>query len=975
MMNKKDLIILVVLVVLSAISVLNFKLYGQDFDRPVATELTVSPSYVDISSGGATVTLSTRVSDTSGVSISSNLSAGIISPADNILNNNKYFSGWSLVSGNQFDGVYEATIFISPTSVPSGTYNVSESESYFRDPNNLSANGQPNPLLQIRNANNTIYFENGICKCPGTSVGDTETINGVTYTVVDNSTIQGQINSGNVKLCTTLVTDMSGLFMNNNSFNSDIGFWDTSNVTNMEGMFRGANSFNQYIGDWNVSLVTNMTAMFRESAFNQDIGSWNVSSLVSIDQMFYDTVFNYDIGGWNISNVQDTNSMFQNNSEFNQDISSWDTSLVTDMHDMFLGAASFNQDISSWNTANVTRMDRMFYSANAFNQDISSWNTINVVRMDGMFSQAITFNQDISSWNVSNVTNMAGMFANASNFNQSIGVWDVSSVSNMFEMFEYASSFNQDLSSWCVPNITTEPTNFSTGSGLTSQNKPIWGTCPTCNITSSVTTGTLTQTVTQSTAIVTTTIDFTTTCSGTLGISASGLPPGVLSSISSNSITLYGFPSNQASGTYNYSIQASNTSGTSSVTATGTFMVFDIETANCHQASLSAIQRSVTSVASGTLNICVGEEIIFSAAPVTSGFTYEFTIDGVVVQARSNQSTYTITSLGNNENVRVEVFSGPVTDTTSCSDLSDRFNIQIDPVDSITLISSPTTDNQSVCLFDDDNPDNAIAAPIQPIEYQLTGVALGQLVNVIYRSNGGPVHNGLPQGLGYTITPSNTILISGSVIASTTFTTPTVNYAYEIVTGGACVSSTIAGNITVHSPPLLVLSSTATTTNQTGFLAVCDRQDPIADIVYTFEGGTNNVVFSWTGPTLNGVNAVIPSGTNSLVISGTPSANITATTQYPYQVTTDGSACFPEVVYTGVIEVKPEELLVLASAPATENQTICTGTGTNTLVPIIYNLEQDAVSAVVSFTPALPGIGYTVTISRTQPSPPFLWEI
>ena len=41
--------------------------------------------------------------------------------------------------------------------------------------------------------------------------------------------------------------------------------------------------------------------------------------------------------------------------------------------------------------------------------------------------------------------------------------------------------------------------------------------------------------------------------------------------------------------------------------------------------------------------------------------------------------------------------------------------------------------------------------------------------------------------IGYNLTISNTILISGSVTASTTFTTPTVNYTYEIVTGGACV--------------------------------------------------------------------------------------------------------------------------------------------------------------------------------------------
>ena len=291
-------------------------------------------------------------------------------------------------------------------------------------------------------------------------------------------------------------------------------------------------------------------------------------------------------------------------------------------------------------------------------------------------------------------------------------------------------------------------------------------------------------------------------------------------------------------------------------------------------------------------------------------------------------------------------------------------SIQIEPVDAISLVSSASTANQNVCLFDDDNAGNAIAEPLMPIEYQLDGGAVGEPFTISYVANGGAPQNGLPPGLGYTLTPSNTILISGSVIASTTFTTPTVTYTYEIVTGGGCATTTINGNITVHSPPVFVLTSGATTTNQTGYLAVCDRQDPIADIVYEYYGGTTNVVFSWTGPSLNGVNGVIPSGTNSMVISGTPSVNITQTTQYPYQVTTDGSACAPEIIFTGVIEVKPEELLTLASPPSTENQTICAGTGTNTLEPIIYNLEQEAVSAVVSFTPALPGIGYTVTASQ-----------
>ena len=252
---------------------------------------------------------------------------------------------------------------------------------------------------------------------------------------------------------------------------------------------------------------------------------------------------------------------------------------------------------------------------------------------------------------------------------------------------------------------------------------------------------------------------------------------------------------------------------------------------------------------------------------------------------------------------------------------------------------------------------------MMPIEYQLAGGAVGNPILISYRANSGPIQNGLPPGLGYTLTPSNTILISGSIVASTTYTTPTVVYEYEIVTGGNCVT-TIDGDITVYSPPVFELTSGVTTTNQVGYLAVCDRQDPIADIVYEFYGGATNAVFSWTGPTLNGVNGTIPSGTNSMVISGFPSVNVTQTTQYPYQVTTDGSACAPEIIYTGIIEVKPVELLTLASPASTENQIICAGTGTNTLDPIIYNLEQEAVSAIVTFTPTLPGIGYTVTSSQ-----------
>ncbi|MDG2147261.1 MAG: BspA family leucine-rich repeat surface protein [Flavobacteriaceae bacterium] len=260
-----------------------------------------------------------------------------------------------------------------------------------------------------------IYFENGTCKCPNASVGDTAVINGVTYTVVDDSTIAAQIANENYNLCTTKVTNMNELFKDKTSFNSDIGFWDTSNVTNMNGMFTLSAEFNQDISSWNTSSVVQTGHMFDgASSFNQDIGSWNISNVVSIRYMFA-------------------------NSNFNQDIGRWDTSKVNDMQGMFYNAKVFNQNIGNWNTSNVTVLQHMFLFAESFNQPI--------------------------------------------------GNWDVSSVTNMNSMFGGATNFNQDLTNWCVSNFQSEPDDeFSGGSALTEDNKPVWGTCPntyTINVTAS----------------------------------------------------------------------------------------------------------------------------------------------------------------------------------------------------------------------------------------------------------------------------------------------------------------------------------------------------------------------------------------------------------------------------------------------------------------------------------------------------------
>jgi surface protein/VCBS repeat-containing protein len=293
-----------------------------------------------------------------------------------------------------------------------------------------------------QNPNFTLHSNGVTCLCPNAANLETGDVNGVTFTKRTRQQITPQ---NAATTCTSGITDMNGLFQNDQSFNGNISSWDTSNVTNMEGLFDGSTTFNQPIGNWNVSNVTNMSRMFSNSNFNQPIGNWNVSSVNNMNLMFFRSNFNQPITNWIVSNVTNMSRMFDEAIIFNQNIGNWDVSNVTNMSQMF-GDSGFNQNISSWNVSNVTNMSLMFFRSN-FNQPIGNWNVSNVTNMSRMFEENLLFNQSIGNWNVSNVNNMSSMF-NRSNFNQPISNWNVNNVINMSAMFNENNSFNQNISNW-----------------------------------------------------------------------------------------------------------------------------------------------------------------------------------------------------------------------------------------------------------------------------------------------------------------------------------------------------------------------------------------------------------------------------------------------------------------------------------------------------------------------------------------------
>lgn len=279
------------------------------------------------------ITVGSTCTETLSVS-SSNLPEGVTVSLDN---NQITVAGTPISNSNGTQITFDYDIMLnvaSPTSIISGTIRVENDTSTETNPNqggggtdnsdSLGNSIDINSDLNIGTPNDPIYFENGVCKCPGTPVGESYNLAGTLYTVVDDKTIIDQITNENYNLCTTSVSTFFALFEENTSFDSYVGFWDTSNVLDMNRLFNGATQFNQSLSRWNTSKVKYMPNVFSDTeTFNQDISNWDTSNVERMDQMFARAKFNQDIGSWEVGNVTLMDNMFDGATQFNQDLSDW----------------------------------------------------------------------------------------------------------------------------------------------------------------------------------------------------------------------------------------------------------------------------------------------------------------------------------------------------------------------------------------------------------------------------------------------------------------------------------------------------------------------------------------------------------------------------------------------------------------------------------------------------------------------------
>ncbi len=92
-------------------------------------------------------------------------------------------------------------------------------------------------------------------------VGDTFKVDGITYTIVDETL--GNRGADVTTVCTTRVTDMSEMFI--------------------------GSQFNQDISSWEVINLREMSSMFKDSEFNQDLSGWNVVNVIDCNEFGIDT--------------------------------------------------------------------------------------------------------------------------------------------------------------------------------------------------------------------------------------------------------------------------------------------------------------------------------------------------------------------------------------------------------------------------------------------------------------------------------------------------------------------------------------------------------------------------------------------------------------------------------------------------------------------------------------------------------------
>lgn len=343
-----------------------------------------------------------------------------------------------------------------------------------------------------------------------------------------------------------------------------------------------------------------------------------------------------------------------------------------------------------------------------------------------------------------------------------------------------------------------------------------------------------------------------------------GLPPGVIGSYNSGSITIVGSPTVQ--GNYIYTINVVGASCSGSLT-TGTLNVVPSPQAGTINASGNSSQSVCVNQSIVPINFTMSGVSSLSVAGLPNGVNYSYTL---------NVTTSQILIAGTPTQSGTYVYSLHLSGV-QCNTIYTGSIIVAPPI-SHTLLSAPASTNQNVCE----------GSAIQPITYLSPGVSA-------------VTFSGLPNGVNGS-NSQGSISISG---------TPSVSgfYPYSIILLGACGASTLNGLLNVLPLP------TPTITSGSLFQNVCWGSGIQSISLSVSPMSTINVNGLPTGLTFN-------STTNGGIISGTPSAQSPSVNVFTISVQNTCGV----TQQTGTIVINSGNATAIQISPSgTESQTVCAG--------------------------------------------------
>ena len=376
------------------------------------------------------------------------------------------------------------------------------------------------------------------------------------------------------------------------------------------------------------------------------------------------------------------------------------------------------------------------------------------------------------------------------------------------------------------------------------------------------------------------------------GAFVSGLPPGVTSSFSGDTLTISGTPT--VAGPFSYTV---STSGSSICPPASSGGVINVD----------PYINLASPVGSDNQTVCVNDTIIDITYTLGAGFTGA-TVDTLPPGMTGTFFPGNFIISGSSSQVGT-VFYTITTSGGSCGPATANGSITISAGPTLNLTSSPTTDFQAICT----------GSSIVDIEYTAAGSATGASVL------------GLPTGITANLV-GNILTISGSSsqIGTHPFSVTTI--------GSACGDTTLFGQITIDTFPgiNLILNSISDTQQ------VCVNSG-IDSIWYQFSGSATGAF---------GIN--LPTGVNVTIQGDTVIISDTATSPgiYAYTIFTTGGACPADSAY-GLLTIDDSLGLQLLSPAGTDNQVLCDNNGT-AIDTILYLLSGATDTVVVTGLP--PGV-------------------